>query len=142
MKKIILSSVLLVSFCAISFAQAKQPGNTTQFTAQPAPPPLPPGMPSPQEMAQQRAKAVQEQYKLNNEQYNGVFKAELDFFTQERQLRTSGQMGNSQIQKLTMERDQKYQQVMTKEQFAKYDATRPKMPPANMPAPSNQQAAH
>jgi hypothetical protein len=137
MKKIIITCGLLTTISVISFGQSNQHAtsahpNAAASTAPPppVPPPPPPGEPSPQQMAQQRAKMVQEQYKLSNDQYNGIFKAELDFFSKERELRSSGEpMGQDKIIQMVSARDEKYKQVMNKEQFAKYDQTRPKLAP-------------
>ncbi len=141
MKKIIFTCALFTFVSIISFAQSKQTGNaahpnTAAATPPPPPPPAPPGQLTPQQMAEQRAKAIQQQYKLSPEQYKGAYKVETDFFTQERQLRTSGApIGQGQIMQMMMGRDQKYKEIMTPEQWAKYDETRPKMtPPASQPA--------
>ena len=126
MKKLIITCALVTSASMVSFAQANQTTQTT--TSQAASNASAQNMPSPEQMAERHAKAYEQQLKLTPEQYKGVYQAELDFTKQHQQMRANGgQPGSGQVMQMNMAKDQKFKQILTAEQYAKYDATRPKM---------------
>ncbi len=129
MKKLITTCVLLTGLTMVSFAQSKvatksapvQTTTTTKTTTTRS------TSPSPEQLAERRAKAVQQQYALNAEQYKGVYEAELDYETQYQRSKANGyEPGPGQSMQMKMGRDQRYKSVMTAEQYTKYEATQKK----------------
>ncbi len=100
-------------------------------SSQPAPRP----QMQPEQMAERRAQMYKKQYELNDEQYKGVYEAELDFVKQVQQIRASGKQATQpQMQQLAADKDAKFKKVMTPEQYTKYTAAR--QPGAQPPAPA------
>jgi hypothetical protein len=135
MKKLIITCALLTSASMLSFAQSAQ---TSPAQAQPnaaAPQMQNRQRPTPEQMAERRANAAKTQYALNDEQYKGIYAAELDFFSQMQAARANGQQpAPGQAQQMSMAKDAKYKTIMTPEQYQKYSATRRPQPQA---APNN-----
>jgi hypothetical protein len=125
MKKLILTCAVLVA-ATMSFAQdaktstgaAAAPGATRQqsMTAEKA--------------AEMRAKRYQQTLGLSDDQYKKVYDAELEYVKQDQAFRASGQpVPQGPAQQMMMAHDQKFQSVLSADQYAKYD----KMRTANRP---------
>lgn len=130
MKKLIATCALLTTVSIVSFAQSKQTSHTMSFDAQPnktaAPAPNQarntPSAAS-KAAAEKRAKANQKQYGLTAEQYKGAYQAELEYEMELAQVRAGGaEPGEGQAMQMGMGRDMKLKNVMTPEQYAKYEA--------------------
>lgn len=154
MKKLILTCALLTSASMLSFAQSTQssvtmtPQSNAAAPQTNAAPPQTAPQPAmrqqqmqPEQMAKRRADIYQKQYALNDEQYKGVYNAELDFMKQMMDMRSNGQQPSAeQNQKLMVEKDNKFKAAMSPDQYAKYSATRSpqtmKQPATATPAPA------
>ena len=148
MKKLMLTCAILCAVSLIASAQDKSaptPAQSAPAGAQPAPPPpamRPPG-PNPEQMAQQRANSFKTDLSLNEDQYKKAYDAELEFSKVLVKARMRPAPGTPRpdraamqqaIQKANTDKDAKYKEFLTADQWTKYDAGRPKMPPP--PAPT------
>jgi len=148
MKKLMLTCAILCAVSLIASAQDKSaptPAQSAPAGAQPAPPPpamRPPG-PNPEQMAQQRANGAKTDLNLNEDQYKKAYDAELEFSKVQLQARMRPAPGTPRpdraamqqaIQKANTDKDAKYKEFLTADQWTKYDAGRPKMPPPPAPA--------
>jgi hypothetical protein len=125
MKKLITTCVLLTSVTMVSFAQSKATSKSAvQQTASPAKAAtVKSTMPSPEQYAERRAKAAQQQYGLTADQYKGVYAAELEYEQQYQQAKANGyEPGPGQSMQMKMGRDQKIKSAMSAEQYTKYEA--------------------
>jgi len=126
MKKLILTCSFVAAAAVVSFGQNVQPATQSHAVA---------ARPSsfhntaavtPEAAAEKTAKAVQAKYKLTADQYKTIYNAELSYEQQDRAARTNGQLpGPGQSMQMNMGRDQTYQQVLTADQYAKYQAAKP-----------------
>ena len=133
MKKLITTCALLTTVTMVSFAQTKQTSHTMSMQPQSNQPnalaaaPAPVASKAAQQMADRRAKIYEKQYGLSPAQTKGVYKAELEYAMQEEQARAhGGQPGEGQMMQMGMARDMKLKEVMTPEQYTKYEATKTK----------------
>ena len=133
MKKLILTCALLTSASMLSFAQSTQsqvtmtpqPNATAQQPATPQPVARQ-QQPQPEQMAERRAQIYKKQYDLNDQQYKGVYNAELEYMKQMMDMRSKGQQPTpEQNQQMMASKDAKFRNAMSQEQYAKYSATRP-----------------
>ncbi len=138
MKKLIITCLLLSSASVVSFAQSN---------AAPQPNRNAPGGPNKpvmnsQQMAERRTKADVQQFGLNPEQAKKVQAVELDFFSAMEKYRAAGQQPNiGQMGNLNARRDAKMKEILTPEQYAKFEAGRNKERVAPAPANANQPTA-
>lgn len=136
MKKLIAICGLLTVTSAVTFAQSKQtaPSATpAQPSMQLAPQPTPQrAVPAaqqrqqvtPEMIAERRAKMYQAQYKLTDDQYKGVYNAELEYMKEHEKLRASGTQANQQqMQQMEMAKDQKFKAAMNEDQYKRYQMT-------------------
>lgn len=131
MKKLIITCALVSLGTVVSYAQSKssaQPTVTTATTASRA------KAPSNEQIAEQRARKYQKDLGLTAEQYKGVYEAQLEFVRQDKEARAYGGPGEGQAMQMQMFLDQKFQSVMTPEQYEKY--TKSKAP---TPVPASKQ---
>ena len=119
MKKLIIACAFLASTSMVSFAQSATPASNASV----------------EKMASSRAQTYQKQLGLTKEQYDLVYKAEVNYFTQEQ--RAGGHVGPGQGYQMQLGRDQQYKNALTAEQYAKYDASRPKPVMPGQPAPAS-----
>lgn len=156
MKKLIITCTLLSAFCIAANAQA--PNNTQIQSGTSMQPPanattpggasrVPFNQLTPEQkeqrqnmMAERQAKGFEQQYKLNAMQYKGVYDACLDFVKKQQSFRDNGKQPNQEENmKMVEERDAKFKQIMTEEQYKQYSSNRhmPNRPnmPAQTPAP-------
>jgi hypothetical protein len=118
MRKLILTCALLTSASLLSFGQnampAQQGASTTARQA-----------PAPEKMAEMRANRYKQQLGLTDEQYKGVYNAELEYAKANQQFGASGQpVPPGPAQQMMMTHDQKFKEALTAEQYAKYDKMR------------------
>ena len=137
---------VLLSSAAISFAQSNAtttPATTAQQAQQQVAPNRP--MMNPEQMAKRRSTMEAKQYGLNPEQTTKVEAVELEYFQAMEKYRAAGQQP-SQGQKgnLDARRDGKMKEIMTPEQYTKFEGGRnrermaPNTPPnAPQAAPKN-----
>lgn len=134
MKKLTITCALLACVTAVSFAQTKAtkpttataPGTASQASAYPE---LTIDKPSkePAKTAEKAARASQKQYALTEEQYKGVYDAELYYAKQMYQLTSNGlQPGDGQALQMRMARDHGYKKALTADQYGKYAADQAK----------------
>jgi len=141
MKKLAITCVLLSS-AAASFAQtaATAPATPPPPQAQQAAPNRP--MMTPEQMAKRRATMEAKQYSFTAEQTPKAEAVELEFFQALEKYRATGaQPSQGQMGNLTARRDAKMKELMTPEQYAKFDAGRNRErmapnTPANAPQPA------
>lgn len=145
MKKIIITCAMITSVSMIASAQDMKPSGPTPSAPQTTMAPRPPMSPANSEQMQQRmaegqAKNMERQFALNAEQYKGVYQACLDFSKGMGEMRGPGKTPKpGDREKLEATRDAKFKQILTSEQYAKYETTRQRrMPPPGAPAPAAQ----
>ena len=142
MKKLIITCFLVSSASLVSFAQNSEQATTapkTATTATAAPAPVR-KMPSPEQIAERRAKSEEKQYQLSADQYKGVYQAELEYMQHVQQVHNSGgKLDQAQLTQMNTTKDEKFKKIMTPEQYTKYNASKPK--PATA-APARTSAAH
>jgi hypothetical protein len=140
MKKLIITCALLTSASMLSFAQSTQTPATT--AAQPNGAPQAHAQqqrPTAEQIAERHAQADKKQFNLDDNQYKGVYTAELEYYKQMLDMRDKGtQPTPDQAQKLRTDKDAKIKAVMTPEQYAKYNNNRPN--PQMQPAAPNSNA--
>ncbi|GAA4467985.1 hypothetical protein GCM10023093_24730 [Nemorincola caseinilytica] len=134
MKKLIATCVLLASVTAVSFAQSKvtnkpssaqanaSSGTATKTSAYPE---ITTDKPTSYfaKDAEKAARAAQTRYGLSEEQYKGVYEAEMYYAKQMHQASAGGaQVSNGQHLQMKMARDWGYKRVLTEEQYGKYFA--------------------
>jgi hypothetical protein len=79
----------------------------------------------------------EKQLGLSADQYKGIYEAELYYWKQEMGARANGgQPGPGQTMQNQMAKDQKFKNVLTADQYAKYSATAPKPSPTPAPLPN------
>ena len=125
MKKLITTCVLLTSITMVSFAQAKTSktsGKVTETSTAKATATT--RTLTPEQQAEKHAKTIQSTYGLNENQYQAIYQADVAYYTQTKSINeTGGPAANpGQTQQMNVGRDQRYQNVMTPDQFAKYQA--------------------
>jgi hypothetical protein len=127
MKKLITTCVLLTSVTVVSLAQSKtisktapnQSASSATRTAKTAP--------TAEQYADRAAKAMKQQFGLDEKQYAAIYQAELEYQKQVVQARDGGyELGEGQSMQMKMGRDQRFQSVMTADQYTKYQATQSK----------------
>ncbi len=125
MKKLMITCVLLSS-AAVSFAQSNTTAPaTTAPQAEQAAANRP--MMNAEQMAKRRAGMDVKQYGLTAEQAPKVEAVELEFCQAMQKYRAAGQQPNQgQMGNLTARRDGKMKEIMTPEQYAKFEAGRNK----------------
>ena len=120
MKKLILTCALISFVSVLSYGQNTAAPATTSTRAQ---------APAPEKAAEMRANRYKQQLNLTDEQYKGVYAAELEYVKQDQMFRANGQpVPDGPAMQMRMAHDQKFQQVLTAEQYAKYEkmkATKP-----------------
>lgn len=144
MKKLILTCALITSVSVVSFAQNAQtsvtmaPGNSAVTTTAAAPNAPGRQQPNMEHMADERAKRMKNQFGLNDEQYKGVYNAQLAYMNKMLDLHNQGKQPTPQErQQIVNDLDAGIKAAMTPEQFAKYSATRAnrnQLQPAAVPA--------
>jgi len=126
MKKLIITCTFIAFGAVASFAQ--------QAANSPAKPQRPQMTPEQREQrekqgAERMSQAIAKQYNLNGEQSKGIYDASMSFIKKMEDLRANGkQPTRDEMEKMMDERDEAFKKVMTPEQYAKYAATRNKMP--------------
>ena len=127
MKKLITTCVLLTSVTMVSFAQSKTISKSApNQSAAPASRSAKSG-PTAEQYADRAAKAMKQQFGLDEKQYAAVYQAELDYQKQVVQARDGGyELGEGQSMQMKMGRDQRFQSVMTADQYTKYQAAQSK----------------
>jgi len=130
MKKMILTCALLASASIASFAQANAP------QGKPANPNKP--MANAEQMADRRTQADVKQFNLNPDQAKKVHEVELEFSQAMEKYRAAGQTpGQGQRMNLTTRRDQRMKEILTPEQYTKYEQVNARRPMANNPNQPN-----
>jgi hypothetical protein len=136
MKKLLITSALLGFASLVSYGQATAPAQTTttmQAGAQAAPPRQ---MPTPEQMAERRAKGEEKQLGLSPEQYKSVYEADLEAAKKMVELRSSGKAQPADFQAINAAKEEKLSKILTADQMTKFKAMsnrqRP-MPPAGAP---------
>jgi hypothetical protein len=121
MKKLIITCCLIASASIVSFGQTVQTTNkptvfrNSAVNRQVAP--------TVEATAERTTKAYQRQLGLNPEQYKGVYQAELNYLKQNQQMHENGaKPGEGQAAQMVMGKDQQIKNVLTAEQFTKYEA--------------------
>jgi hypothetical protein len=112
----------------LSFAQSTQSSVTMspQSNAAAQQPVAHQQQPQPEQMAERRAQIYKKQYDLNEQQYKGVYGAELDYMKQMMDMRAKGQQPTpEQNQQMLTAKDEKFKNAMSAEQYTKYSASRP-----------------
>lgn len=118
MKKLILTCTLVVSACVVSFAQNVQSAQTAPASNRTA-------AMNPEKAAELRAKRYQQQLGLTDDQYKKVYDAELEYVKADMSFRSSGQpVPPGPAQQMQMAHDQKFQGILTPDQYSKYDKMR------------------
>lgn len=111
----------------VSFAQSAQTTMSMQAPAANAPQQQSASQGGAEKVAADRAKVHQKNLKLSQEQYKAVYEAELDYARQEQATRAAGAVpGPGQSMQMDMGRDNRFKNAMTAEQYAKYQASKPK----------------
>lgn len=119
MKKLITTCVLLAAVSMVSFAQSKQAATKTTKATNKT---VAANTPTAEQSAGRLSKMYQQQYGLNDQQYKGVYEAELSYNQQLEQIRATGvEPGQGQLMQAGMMRDQKIKNAMTPEQYSKYE---------------------
>lgn len=141
MKKLIITCALLSATSLASFAQNQ---TTTTMSMQapqdaksqaPGMAPANPRMPPVEMMADRRSKMYEKQLSLTADQTKSIYQAELAFWKEDFSSRANGaQPGPGQTAQNQMGKDMKFKQILTPEQYAKYEATRPNPNPMQKPA--------
>lgn len=118
MKKLITTCAIIATASTVSLAQSKvAPKNMTNAgTARAA---------TPEQIATKSAKAMQTQYGLSDAQYKSVYAVELDYQQQMATAKAQGGPGEGQGMQMNMARDNRFQNIMTPEQYTKYQAANP-----------------
>lgn len=125
MKKLIITCALGIS-ASFAFAQAVQKTQTTRLQETKTVTTKQQG-PSAEVLAERRAKTHQQQLGLNAAQYQSVYKAELDYLKKDQAVKASGrEPGPGESMQMEMTKDQQIKAAVTPDQFAKYEATKPK----------------
>lgn len=129
MKKLITTCLLLTSITMVSFAQAKASKSgangsaAASSTSKASASTKATTGPSAEQMAERHAKTIQAQYGLNADQYKNVYNADVDYYKQDQAARANGaQPGTGMTTQNNISRDQRYQNTMTPDQFAKYQS--------------------
>lgn len=126
MKKLIITCALLTSASIASFAQSNA---AAQAASQNKPANANKPM-NTEQLAQRRVKMDVAQFGLNADQEKKVYNVELEFTTAMEKYRSAGQQpGQGQMANLTTKRDEGMKAILTPEQYAKYEQTRPKQRP-------------
>lgn len=127
MKKLITTCVMLTSITMVSLAQSKTITKTApNQSAAPANRSAKSG-PTAEQYAERAAKAMKQQYGLDDKQYAAIYQAELEYQKQVVQARDGGyELGEGQSMQMKMGRDQRFQSVMTADQYTKYQAMQSK----------------
>ena len=129
----------------LSFAQSTQtsvtmtPQNNAapQTNAAPQQAVARPQQPQPEQMAERRAQIYKKQYDLNDQQYKGVYSAELEYMKQMMDMRAKGQQPTmEQNQQMMAAKDAKFKNVMTPDQYTKYSSSRPQQNQQKAVAPA------
>jgi len=140
MKKLILTCAIIISATIMTKAQEQTTPvshGTSGAEAINTPSRLP--VPTPEEMAERKAKDMQAKLSLTDDQYKKSYDAELAYARIS--LRPINQVAQSTqkldhpatqttIQKAIADRDASYKRILTQEQLAKYNSMRPKTPPS------------
>ncbi len=139
----IITCAMVTLAATLSFAQTSQTtkktistenANTTGVKATTNAPVKRNVTPSPERMAERRAKMYEKQYSLTKEQYNGVYQAELEFAKENLAMHANGgTTDQAKLNQMMTVKDQKFKQAMSPEQYAKYESSKPK-PASNKPA--------
>jgi hypothetical protein len=117
MRKLILTCALLTSVSLLSFGQNMAPAQQQATPARTAP--------APEKIAEMRANRYKQQLGLTDDQVKGIYAAELEYAKANQQFTANGQpVPSGPAQQMMMTHDQKFQQVLTADQFAKYDKMR------------------
>ena len=110
MKKLF-TTCLLAAAVSVSFAQS----NTTLKTPSP----------TAEQFAERNSRTIQAQLGLSQEEYNGVYAAELAYQKELKQVHDAGtEPGPGQSMQMKMAKDQKFKAAMTAEHYAKYEASK------------------
>jgi hypothetical protein len=139
MKNFIATCALLTVGTMVSFAQTNQVTPTSNTQGAPvrnaaAPNTMAASRPTPQQWAQRVANAHKMQYQLDEKQYDKAYAAELEYFTTMEDMRKNQTPPQRDVMEKAMAtRDEKLKATMTKEQYAKYENSQPKMRPAAGP---------
>ena len=129
MKKLIVTCAVVVYASVGALAQTTNKAVTTPAQAPVTPLTRPQNNMTPEQRAQQfaenQAKSFERQYGLNATQYKDVYAACLEFANKMETQRTSGKQPTNQgFEAMMAEKDAKFKQAMTAEQYAKYESTR------------------
>ena len=117
MKKLILTCAILAAASVASFAQTAAAPQAAQAKPVPANKPM-----NAEQLAERRTKVAEKQYGLNPDQTKKVHEVEMEFTQAMEKYRTAGQTpGPGQLGNLTVRRDQQMKEILTAEQFAKYE---------------------
>ena len=123
MKKLITTCLMLSAFSAATFAQSKA-GAPKAKNNIPASATTTSRVTGVEKLAENNARAIQKQYGLTEEQYKGIYSAELDYQRQAQMAAEAGGAGPGQTMQMNMGRDQRFQAVMSADQFSKYQAAK------------------
>ena len=107
MKKLF-TTCLLAAAVSASFAQsAKSPS------------------PTPEQFAERNTRTIQAQLGLSQEEYKGVYAAELAYQKELKQVQDAGtEPGPGQSMQMRMAKEQKFKAAMTADHYAKYEASK------------------
>lgn len=133
MKKLVLTCAFITT-ASIVFAQAPhaQPQNAQAHAPVAS---STRAMPSPEQLAERRAKTYQANLGLNPDQYKKVYDAELEYAKADQYFRANGQeVPAGPAQQMMMTHDQKLQAALTPEQYTKYEKVRLVRPVGSTPA--------
>ena len=148
MKRLIITFAFFVgaSMCAFAQVQLSSPANGAP---QPSKEQIAQREASDKKMIEQtserQTKDLQQRYGLNEEQYKKAYEANTEFMTKMIAIRNAsrtagaanrGPANQSETFAIMEARDAKLKTIMTPEQFAKYDAVRPKAPRSNQQMPN------
>jgi len=150
MKKLIITCTLVSAFGIASYAQASNNATLQSGTSMQAAPGLAPGgdrvpfnqlTPEQKEqrqaaIAERQAKYYENQYHLNAMQYKGIYDACLEYVKKQQAFRDNGKQPNlDENLKMGEERDAKFKEIMSEDQFTQYKSTQ------HLPQRPNRQAA-
>lgn len=130
MKKLIFTCAILAAGSVISFAQSAKKATAAQAA------PTNANNVSPEKMAEGRSKGYAKFLNLNDVQTKAVYEAELDYWKQQQTgTANGGVIGTGQAAQMEMAKDMRFKTALTPEQYAKYEATKPKPGAPMSPAP-------
>jgi hypothetical protein len=131
MKKLIITCALVAFGSMVSFAQSAKSTNTTKAGKSTQAAPKTHSESALEQTATKNANDYKKKLGLRADQYNAIYNVELEYLKQQQAMSANGaKPTDGQSMQARMGKDQRFQNVLTPEQYAKYQSSYPAAAPA------------